>query len=74
MGTGGGGLVGVGPKPAGLTLGGGPVPCGVGSSADRTGGLDSTGGGGMLIHFEAVGSTGGALAVGRTGGALKPAG
>ena len=67
-------MVGVGPTPGGLTLGGGPVRCGVGSSADGTGGLDSIGGGGMLVRFDAVGSTGVALAVGRTGAGLKPAG
>ena len=67
-------MVGVGPTPGGLTLGGGPVRCGVGSFADGTGGLDSIGGGGMLVRFDAVGSTGAALAVGRTGAGLKPAG
>ena len=54
VGTGGGGLVGVGPTPGGLTLGGGPVGCGVGSFADGGGGevgrssppFGGTGGGG----------------------------
>ena len=47
---------------------------GVGSSADGGGCLVGIGGCGMPIHFDAVGSTGGALAVGRAGGGLKPAG
>ena len=39
VGTGGGGLVGVGPIHGGLRLGGGPVGCGVGSFANGGGGV-----------------------------------